>query len=217
MRGSEGHFELIAGERRFRAAKLAGLTEVPIQIRDVDDREALELALIENIQREDLNPVEEARGYQQLADEFAMSHDDIALRVGKTRAAVTNSLRLLQLSREILSHIEAGKMSAGHGRSLLAIPAGDERDKAADEIIGRKLNVRDAEKLVRERAQTPQDPDAADRISLESSLGQVLGTKVRIRTSGKKKGRIEIEFYSLDQLDGLVERLAPDSRAAASF
>lgn len=211
---TSGRYDLIAGERRFRAAKLAGLRDVPVQVRDVDDREALELAIIENVQREDLNPVEEARAYRRLAREFEMTQDDIALRVGKTRAAISNSLRLLQLEPQILRQIESGALSAGHARSLLGIEGSEERAKAAAEIVDRRLNVRDAERLVRQRSKRAQD---ADRAALESSLSRALGTKVRIRSRSGTKGRIEIEFYSLDQFDGLVARLSPDHRAAASF
>ena len=226
MRGSAGRYELIAGERRFRAAKLAGLTEVPILIRDVDDREALELALIENVQREDLNPVEEARAYQRLADDFGMTQDDIALQVGKTRAAISNTVRLLQLDADTLAKVESGDLSAGHARSLLALPEGESRAKVVRDIAVHKLNVRDTERLVRQRSKRTED---ADRAVLEGALGQSLGTKVRIRTRGKSRGRIEIDFYSLDQFDGLVARLsqdaspdagrdaAPDSSAAASL
>ena len=215
VRGSHGKYELIAGERRYRAAKLAGLSEVPIQIRNVGDREALELAIVENVQREDLNAVDEARAYQRLASEFALTQEDIALRVGKTRAAISNSLRLLQLDPQILRQIESGELSAGHARSLLGLPGGEERAKVAREMASRKLSVRDAERLVRERAKRAGD---ADKASLEASLSQALGTKVRIRTRGKSRGRIEIDFYNLDQFDGLVARLSsPDARAAASF
>lgn len=214
MRSTRDGYELIAGERRFRAAKLAGLAEVPVQIRNVEDREALELAIVENVQREDLNPVEEARAYQRLAHEFGMTQDDIALRVGKTRAAISNSMRLLQLDPKILHQIETGELSAGHARSLLALPLGEDRAKIAGEIVAKKLNVRDTERLVKQHARRDDD---ADRKSLEASLTHALGTKVRIRTRGTSRGRIEIDFYSLDQLDGLVARLSGDTRAAASF
>jgi len=214
VRGSGGRYELIAGERRFRAAKMAGLSEVPVIIREVDDREALELALIENVQRQDLNPVEEAHAYQRLIDEFDMNQDEVALRVGKTRAAISNSIRLLQLDAGILAKLESGELTAGHARSLLALPDKEERARVAEDVIVRKLNVRDTERLVRERAKRADD---ADRTILEGALGQALGTKVRIKTRGKQRGRIEIDFYSLDQLDGLVARLSQDARAAASF
>jgi len=214
VRGSAGHYELIAGERRFRAAKLAGLREVPVVVREVDDREALELAVIENVQREDLNPVEEAHAYQRLIDEFDLTQDDVALRVGKTRAAISNSVRLLQLDSEILAKIEAGELTAGHARSLLSLPDTEERAKVARDIVVRKLSVRDTEKLVRASGKRTDD---ADRAILEGALGQALGTKVRIRSRGKQRGRIEIDYYSLEQLDGLVARLSQDARAAASF
>jgi ParB family chromosome partitioning protein len=205
---------LIAGERRFRAAKLAGLREVPVQVRDVGDREALELAIVENVQREDLNPVEEARAYQRLAAEFTMTQDDIAARVGKTRAAISNSIRLLQLDPLILRRVEDGELSAGHARSLLALPAGEDVLKVAQDVVAKKLSVRDTERVVRDLSQRAAD---ADRAALESRLSHALGTKVRIRTRGGSRGRVEIDFYSLDQFDGLVARLVPDGRAAASF
>ncbi len=214
VRGSPGNYELIAGERRLRAAKLAGLTEVPIQWRQVDDREALELAIIENVQRENLNPVEEARAYERLLDDFDMTQDDVATRVGKTRVAVTNTLRLLQLEPEILAKVESGELSAGHARALLALPGG-EREKVVGEIRRRKLNVRDTEKLVRQRGARAESD--ADKAALEAALAQNLGTKVRIRGRGKNRGSIEIDFYSLDQLDGLIARLSQHPRAAASF
>ncbi len=214
VRSAADGYELIAGERRFRAAKLAGLREVSVQIREVDDREALELAIVENVQREDLNPVEEARAYQRLARDFDMTQDDVALRVGKTRAAISNSIRLLQLDPAILRKVEMGELSAGHARTLLSLPVGEDRTKVAGEIVAKKLNVRAAEQLVRDRSKQVDD---ADRKSLEASLTHALGTKVRLRTRGKARGRIEIDFYSLDQLDGLVARLSSDARAAASF
>lgn len=193
---------------------MAGLREVSVQIREVDDREALELAIVENVQREDLNPVEEARAYQRLARDFDMTQDDVALRVGKTRAAISNSIRLLQLDPAILRKVEMGELSAGHARTLLSLPVGEDRTKVAGEIVAKKLNVRAAEQLVRDRSKQVDD---ADRKSLEASLTHALGTKVRLRTRGKARGRIEIDFYSLDQLDGLVARLSSDARAAASF
>lgn len=215
VRGVQGRYELIAGERRLRAARLAGLREVPVQVRDVGDREALELAIIENVQREDLNAVDEARAYQRLAQEFDLTQEDIALRVGKTRAAISNSMRLLQLDPQILRQVELGELSAGHARSLLSLPTGEDRAKVATEMAARNLNVRDAERLVRERAKRADD---ADRAALETTLSHALGTRVRVRSRNGKRGRIEIEFYNLDQFDGLVERLsASDARAAASF
>lgn len=214
VREAGDHFELIAGERRFRAAVLAGLAEVPVQVRNVGDREALELAIVENVQREDLNPVEEARAYQRLVAEFGMTQDDVALRVAKTRAAVSNSIRLLQLDPRILRQVESGELSAGHARSLLGLAAPEDREQVAREIVAKKLSVRDTERVVRDLSQRSAD---ADRAALESRLSHALGTKVRIRTRGTSRGRIEIDFYSLDQFDGLVGRLVPDGRAAASF
>jgi len=207
--------QLIAGERRLRAARRAGLARVPVVIRDVDDRGALELALIENVQRENLNPIEEARAYERLADEFGLRHEEIAARVSKSRPAVVNCLRLLQLPADVMRQVETGEISAGHARALLALDSPQDQIEAAREVLRGKLSVRETEQLIRRHAARERD---ADREALETALAHALGTKVRLRTSaGGKRGRIEIEFYSLEELDGLVERLVGSPRAAVSF
>lgn len=197
-------YELIAGERRFRAAQRAGLSRVPVAVRDASDRESLELALIENLQRENLNPIEEARAYQRLGDEFGLKHEQIAEQVGKNRSTVTNSLRLLQLPVEIREQIEAGILSAGHARSILALPSAAAQKDAARAVVGKGLTVRDTERLVRQRTRAQTE---ANQQALEAELSRALGTRVRVRQAKGGKGRIEIEYYSLAELDGLVDRL----------
>lgn len=197
-------YQLIAGERRFRAAQRAGLIRVPITVREADDRESLELALIENLQRENLNPIEEARAFKRLADEFSLTQEDIARQVSKSRSAVTNSLRLLQLPREVIAQLESGELSAGHARSLLAL------DPALQVAVGRevaakRLSVRDAEQLVRERSRAVTE-DIEQR-ALEAELARSLGTKVHLRHNKSGSGHIVIDYFSLDALDGLLARL----------
>lgn len=199
-----GRYQLIAGERRLRAARRAGLQRVPIVVREADDGESLELALIENLQRENLNPVEEARAYQRLGDEFGLGQEEIAQRVGKSRSAVTNSLRLLQLSPDVLAQLSAGTITAGHARSLLALVSPQAQAAVARDVVSRRLSVRDTEKLVRERAQPGAD-DIEQR-AVESELTRVLGTRVQLRHNKDGSGRILIEYYSLDELDGLLQR-----------
>jgi ParB family transcriptional regulator, chromosome partitioning protein len=204
-RAGEGRYQLIAGERRLRAAQRAGLDRVPIVIRDAGDSEALELALVENLQRENLNPVEEARAYQRLADEFGLAQEEIAQRVGKSRSAVTNSMRLLQLPPDILAQLVSGALSAGHARSLLALPSTHAQAAVARDVIARRLSVRDTETLVRARAQPAHD-DVEQR-AVEAELARALGTRVHLRHNKDGSGRIMIEYYSLDELDGLLTRL----------
>lgn len=199
-----GGYQLIAGERRFRAAQRAGLERVPISVREADDVETLELALIENLQRENLNPVEEARAFKRLGDEFRLSQEDIAARVGKSRSAVTNSLRLLQLPASVLSQLESGELSAGHGRSLLALDSAQAQTAVAREAVARRLSVRDTEKMVRERDLPP--PDDVERRAVEADLARALGTRVHVRHRADGSGRIIIEYFSLDELDGLLSR-----------
>lgn len=204
-RTPDERYQLIAGERRFRAAQRAGLSRVPIIVREADDGEVLELALIENLQRENLNPVEEARAFHRLADEFYLSQEDIAHRVGKSRSAVTNSMRLMQLPADVLAQLEAGALSAGHARSLLGLESAHEQTAAARDVVARRLSVRDTENLVRERAR-PASVDVEQR-AVEASLARALGTRVHLRHKKDGSGRIVIEYYSLDELDGLLERL----------
>ncbi len=194
-------FQLIAGERRFRAAQIAQLDTVPVIVRETPDGESLELALIENIQRENLNAVEEARAYRRLLDEFGLTQDEVAHRVGKSRSAVANSVRLLQLPPEIQEQIRSGKLTAGHARSILSLPAGAQ-SAAASTITERRMSVRDAENLARRSGE--EDVDVA---RAADDLCRALGTRVRIRAKKGNSGQIEIEYYSLDELNGLIERL----------
>ncbi|OFV88591.1 MAG: hypothetical protein A3J75_06215 [Acidobacteria bacterium RBG_16_68_9] len=209
-------YQLIAGERRLRAAQMAGLERVPVVVREADDRESFELALIENLQRENLNPIEEARAYERLISDFGLTQDDIARRVGKSRSAVANSLRLLHLPEEIREELRNGRLSAGHARSILAIRARENQIEAARTIISRNLSVRESETLARERAPATTAADA-DRQAVESELSSALGTRVRIRPKKGGAGCIEIEYYSLAELNGLLSRLMGVDQAAAAF
>ena len=202
---------LIAGERRLRAAKLAGLESVPAIVRQVSDQERLELALIENIQRENLTPLESAEAYQQLNDEFGLSHDQIAERVGKSRTAVTNTIRLLKLPEAIRNAISSGKISEGHGRTLLSLNTEKGQLAAFQTIVSHELNVRQAEELVRklagekptvEKSKPPKDPELKQ---IESSLRSILGTKVTLN-HGKKGGTLVIHYYSDEELETLIQR-----------
>jgi ParB family chromosome partitioning protein len=214
-RAADGRYQVIAGERRLRAAQRAGLARVPIVVRDADDGEALELALIENLQRENLNPVEEARAYQRLADEFGLGQEDIARRVGKSRSAVANSTRLLQLPGEVLAQLEAGAMSAAHGRSLLGLATVQAQAAAARDVVAQRLSVRDTERLVRERTR-PAHVDIEQR-AVEADLVRALGTRVHLRHNKDGSGRVVIEYYSLDELDGLLQRLGARSAPGNAF
>jgi ParB family chromosome partitioning protein len=211
VRARGDSYQLIAGERRPRAARRAGLERVPVSLHEAGEQESLELALIENLQREDLNPIEEAKAFQRLMSEFGLHQDEIARRVGKTRSAVSNTVRLLQLPAAIRQRIEAGEISAGHARSLLALHAVESQTRAAEDIVRRRLSVRATERLVRERTEAP-DGDA-ERQAVERDLSQALGTKVRIRRGQDGCGRIEIEFYSLEGLNGILARLCAPAAA----
>jgi ParB family transcriptional regulator, chromosome partitioning protein len=202
-RVSEG-YELIAGERRLRAAQRLGMEQVPVTIRDCADGEMLELALIENIQREDLNPLEEARGYRRLSDEFSLTQDEIAKRVGKDRSTVANSVRLLQLPQEVQREIEQGTLSAGHARALINAGSEAAKIKLAREVLARQLTVRETEKLAKRQARPMADVELR---AAEHRLTEVLGTRVRLHTRRGGAGRIEIEYYSLDGLNALIDRL----------
>jgi ParB family transcriptional regulator, chromosome partitioning protein len=206
VRRVAGGYQLIAGERRFRAAQRAGLAEVPIVVRDADDNEALELALIENVQRENLNPIEEARGYLRLSDEFGLAQEEIARRVGKSRSAVTNMIRLLQLPADIVAQIESGQLTAGHARSLLALESAQAQKALARDVVAQQLSVRDTERRVRERAAAPKVAEI-ERRAVETDLARALGTRVHLKHNRDGSGRIVVEYYSLDELDGLIDRL----------
>jgi ParB family chromosome partitioning protein len=212
---ASGGYELIAGERRLRAAARAGLETVPVIVkRDVSTDELVELALIENIQREDLTPLEQARAFQRLLEEHGYTQEEAARRVGKSRVAVANVIRLLGLPAQVRDLVEAGVLSEGHGRALLALPTAAAQIRTAQRIARKGLSVRETEELVRREARTATNgaepaavPPPSPLTELERSLMRALATKVRIRGSGKR-GSIHIEFYSDAELDRLAQRLA---------
>ena len=206
-----GSFEIVAGERRWRAARMAGLDEVPAVVRECSDREAAAVALIENIQREDLNPIEEAEGYRTLADEFGLTHQELADAVGRSRSAVSNALRLLDLNDDVRALVEQGDLDMGHARALLAL-SGAVQSEAAAEVVKRGLSARETEKLVRSKAARKSHPEPATRdpdvVRIETELGERLGAKVRIDHKAKKgAGSLTIHYSSLDALDGILERI----------
>ena len=206
-----GHYQIIAGERRWRASRMAGLREVPAVVNEADDRKAMELALIENLQRQDLNPVEESLGYQALMEEYGLTQEEAAARVGKSRSAVANALRLLNLPEEILTQVRAGALSAGHARALLVIKAEKKQLEAAQKIIALGLSVRQAELLcknmTREPAPVKEVPLQVNYLAeCEKTLSQHLGRGVKI-VSGKRKGKFELEFYGQEDLQVLLDAL----------
>jgi ParB family chromosome partitioning protein len=209
-----GRFEIIAGERRWRAAQRAGLTEVPALVKNVPDHSALALSLIENIQREDLNPLEEATGLQRLIDEFALTHEAAAKAVGRSRSAVTNLLRLLQLAKPAQEQLLSGGIEMGHARAMLALPAAQQANVAARVVDG-NLSVRETERLVftllnpakREARRSARRGYDADTARLETELAEKLGAKVKIDVGKKGAGKLVISYASLEQLDGILARL----------
>lgn len=210
------YYEIIAGERRWRAAKLAGLKEVPVIIRDYTEQEIVEISLIENIQREDLNPIEEAQAYKRLLTEFNLKQDEVAERVSKSRTAVTNSMRLLKLCDEVQQMIIDDMLSTGHARALITIEDPEQQYTIAQKIFDEKLSVRDVEKLVKNlnKPEKPKKETSEDKSleiiyqDLAEKLKQVLGTKVEISSKGNGTGKIEIEFYNHDDLDRITELLS---------
>lgn len=207
----EGRYRLVAGERRWRACRLLGMTTIPAVVKELSDRESTEVALVENLQREDLNPLEEATAYQMLQEEFGLTQEEVARRVGKSRAQVANTLRLLQLPAEVQGYIEAGLLSAGHGRALLALAGEEQQVRLAQEIVRKGLSVREAEKAVRREGRRRREMEARDAgegewAEIAAALAERLGTKVRVR-GREGRGRIEVEFYSLDDLQRLLEIL----------
>jgi ParB family chromosome partitioning protein len=203
-----GYYQIIAGERRWRAARMANLDEVPVLVLDADDRTVMELALVENLQREDLNPMEEAAGFQTLMDEYGLTQETIAERVGRSRSAVANSLRLLSLSDELADLVRSGTLSAGHARALLSLKDEKLRRQAAQRIMALQLSVRQAETLCRNLGKPKQKPVeqplTVDYIAeCEKSLSRHLGRKVKI-VNGKRKGRFELEFYGPEDLNRLL-------------
>ena len=206
-----GRYTIIAGERRWRAARLAGLDEVPVVVIEADDKKAMELALIENLQRSDLNPIEEAKGYQQLMTEYGMTQEVTAERVGKSRPAVANALRLLSLSPAVLELVEQGRLSAGHARALLTVKSAPEQYAVAMKVINLQLSVRQTENmcknLVKATKPKQEKPIAVDYLAeCEKTLSKRLGRGVRI-VSGKRKGRLELEYYGEEDLQRLYELL----------
>jgi len=209
------YYEIIAGERRWRAAKLAGLKEVPVIVRNYTEQEIVEISLIENIQREDLNPIEEAQAYKRLLTEFHLKQDEVAERVSKSRTAVTNSMRLLKLCDEVQQMIIDDMISTGHARALISIEDAEQQYTIAQKVFDEKLSVRDVEKLVKnlnkpEKAKKePMTDKALEAVyqDLEEKLKQSLGTKVAITSKGAGAGKLEIEFYTHDDLEKLTELL----------
>ena len=211
---ASGYYQIIAGERRWRAAKAAGLAEVPAVIIEADDRKVMELGLIENLQREDLNPVEEARGYQVLMEEYGLTQEQVAQRMGKSRPAIANTLRLLALPEDLLALVEEGALSSGHARALLGAPTAALQREAAKQVVERQLSVRQTEALIRalqrEKKEKPapaQGPDLALYLGeAEKDLSGRLGRKVKIAHKGSK-GRVELEYYNEQDLEALLELL----------
>ena len=213
VQNRKDYYEIIAGERRWRAAKLAGLKEVPVIIRNYTEQEIVEISLIENIQREDLNPIEEAQAYKRLLTEFHLKQDEVAERVSKSRAAVTNSIRLLKLNEEVQRMVVDEMISTGHARALLAVENQEEQYNLAQRIFDEKLSVRDVEKLVK-NLHKPAKPKKVDDKTMqviyqdiEEKLKQKLGRKVIVTSKGEGSGKIEIEFYNHEDLDRLLDVL----------
>lgn len=208
------YYQIIAGERRWRAARMAGLKEVPVIIREYTEQEIAEISLIENIQRENLNPIEEALAYQRLIQEFSLKQDEVAERVSKSRTAITNTMRLLKLSDKVQQMVIDEQISNGHARALLAIDDADLQYEAACQVFDESLSVRQTESLVKKLTSEKKDTTKKDPIehpylytAAEEQLKDILGSKVTIKAKDNQKGRIEIEYSSIDELDTLVDRL----------
>lgn len=208
------YYEIIAGERRWRAAKLAGLKEVPVVVREYSKQESMEIALIENVQREDLNPIEEALAYQQLMNEFGLKQDEIAARVSKSRVTITNSMRLLKLDARVQEMLMKGELSNGHARAILAVEDHEEQFLIAQKVVKERLSVREIEKLVKLLGKEPKKKKEAEPEDkslevifqdLENRMKSIMGTKVSINKKDKNKGRIEIEYYSAAELERIVD------------
>lgn len=208
------YYQIIAGERRWRASRMAGLREVPVRVIEADDKMTAQLALVENLQRENLNPIEEAKGYKSLIEEYGLTQEETAKSVGRSRPAITNSMRLLTLSESVIELVEKGSLSAGHARTLVGISDSSKQLELANEIITKSLSVRKAEQLAAKAQKAPkiEDTPTETGISVDYSaevsemLSKVLGRKVRL-TDGKRTGRIEIEFYGADDREELINKL----------
>lgn len=216
VRKKENHYEIIAGERRWRAAKMAGLKEVPVVIKNYTDEEIMEISLIENIQRENLNPIEEAMAYQLLIQEFHLKQEDIAVRVSKSRTFITNAMRLLKLDERVQNMLSESLITSGHARALLAIENGDLQYETAMKVYDEGLSVREVERLVKklntlpkeEKEELPNSQKEQYQLiyeNAENKLKTIMGTKVNIRNKANNKGKIEIEYYSLDELERLMD------------
>ena len=208
----DDYYQIIAGERRWRAAKKAGIREVPVVVKEYTDKEIAEISLIENIQREDLNPIEEAKSYKRLIDEYKLTQEELSERVSKSRTEIANKMRLLKLHDEVQKMLISGAISAGHARALLGLEAKKDQLKAANEIIEKSLSVRQTEDLVKKMNEPKKDKAAKGKVDdslefvyrdLEKKLSDCLGTKVKISRKDKNKGKIEINYYSEDELDRL--------------
>lgn len=208
---ANGGYQLVAGERRWRASRMAELKEVPVIIKELSDTEAMEIAIIENLQREDLNPIEEAEGLQALIDKCGYTQEEVAVSVGKSRPAITNSLRLLKLPQEVRDMAKEGVISAGHARALLAFDNQPMMIECAKQIVPKRLTVRDVEKMAKRpaRASEPKRTQRRDSFydEVELSLSEALGTKVKVY-NGRSKGTLEIEFYTLDDLKNIANAIA---------
>ena len=211
----DDYFEIIAGERRWRAAKLAGVKEVPVIVKKLTEQEIMIISLLENIQREDLNPIEEAQGYKRLIEEFNLKQDEVAEQVSKSRTAVTNAMRLLKLNEKVQQMLIDEMLTTGHARTLLAIDDQEKQYEVAQKIFDEKLSVRDTEKLVKNiQNEKLDDPAPKNKIDpqllavyrdLEEQMKSLLGTKVYINPKDEKKGKLEIEYYSQDELDRIID------------
>jgi ParB family transcriptional regulator, chromosome partitioning protein len=218
VRPRDAGFQIIAGERRWRAARVAGLETIPVRIMHADETQSLELALIENLQRQDLNPVEEARGYRRLLSEYDMTQAELAERVSKSRSAITNALRLLDLPDEVQELLYDGKLSAGHARAVLSVPDPEKRVRLASKVIEQGLSVREAENLARlyvagemERAPRPTTPKSYKLVA--RNLRKLLGTAVRVKQA-QNKGKIEIDFQNEEELERIYTALSAPGAAA---
>jgi len=211
----QGGYWIVAGERRWRAAQRAGLRAVPVVVKEVTTEDAFELMLVENLQREDLNPIEEAEAYQRLVTDHDYTQEKLAERVGKDRATIANALRLLKLPQPVLHKVASGELSMGHARALLGLDGGPAIERAAERVIARQLSVRQTEALVRKERGAPEKPRTGPQIvpptaavrDLEQQLERALGTRVRVAQKDAQRGSIEIEYHSLDQLDTLLEKM----------
>jgi ParB family chromosome partitioning protein len=215
--GKKGFYTIIAGERRWRAAREAGVKDIPVVVKEYTDQEVMEIALIENIQREDLNPIEEAEAYNRLIEDYHLKQDEVAERVSKSRTAITNTLRLLKLDERVRSMIIEEKIKSGHARALLGIEDGEEQYKLAVKIFDESLSVRETEKLVKKvlsgdekQGSTKKEKDIQSELvykNYEEKLKTVMGTKVNINHKGKGKGKIEIEYFSPEEFDRIIEMM----------